>query len=112
VHKAPPKVLRKALRRASPARFVGFLDYKAEEAGRPVNKLHELDPRVIKCGAKIKSGKRAGETCGHLNYVMKDGRPLHQCSGCGALMRRNINAAENVYDSGQLTRQSGLEAAE
>jgi transposase len=112
VHKAPPKVLRKAVRRAAPARFLTFLKYKAQEAARPVNEQHEADPRVIKCGASIGQGKRKGETCGHLNYVMKDGRQLHTCGACGALMRRNINAVENIYEGGRLSRESGLEAAE
>jgi transposase len=112
VHKAPPVVLRKALRRAATARFLDFLKYKAEEAARPVNELHEMDARVIKCGARIVAGERKGETCGHLNYVMQDGRSLHQCGACGATMRRLENAAEVIHQSGRLSRDSGLEAAE
>jgi transposase len=112
VHKAPPKVLRKALRGAAPSRLRAYLKYKAEEAARPVNEQHPLDPRVVKCGARIKDGARKGEICGHLNYIMRDGRQLHQCSGCRALMRRNVNAVENVYESGKANRESGLEAAE
>jgi transposase len=112
VHKAPPKVLRKALRRAAPSRLVGYIEYKAEEAARPVTGMHMHAPNVIMCGAKIPDGPKKKKVCGHLNYVMRDGRSKHQCGACGAIMHRLINAVENIAESGRLSRESGLEAAE
>lgn len=97
-HKAPLKVLRKSLRRAAMGRFLGNIKYKAEWGGRTVTEGHVYDPRVQKCA-----------DCGHLNMVMKDGRQRHKCDKCGSLMRRHQNAAENQYESGKASRDSGLQ---
>lgn len=107
-HKAPAKVLRKAMRRAAAARLITYIKYKAEDGGRTVTETHALYPRVQICGAKLPTG----EACGHLNHMMKDGRVRHQCGKCGAIMHRQENAAENIYQQGVLSRDSGLEAAE
>lgn len=100
-HKAPAKVLRKASRRAAMARFLCYVKYKAEDAGRTVTETHTLMPRVQKCGG-----------CGHLNAVMKDGRLTHRCARCDGMMRRQENAADNMHQLGVISRTSGLEAAE
>jgi transposase len=100
-HKAPHKVLRKALRRAAVARLLAYIKYKAHDAGREVTETHELLPRVQECAA-----------CHTLHPVMKDGRAVLRCPDCGGMMRRHINAAQNIYESGKASRESGLEAAE
>jgi transposase len=102
-HKAPAKVLRKAMRRAAVARLLGYIKYKAHDAGREVTETHELFPRVQQC---------ANPKCHALHPVMKDGRAILRCPDCGGVMRRHLNAAENIYESGKASREAGLEAAE
>jgi transposase len=100
-HKAPHRVLRKAMRRAAVARLLTYIKYKAHDAAREVTETHELFPRVQECAG-----------CQALHPVMKDGRALLRCPDCGGAMRRHLNAAENIYESGKASRESGLEAAE
>lgn len=99
-HKAPGPVLRKAMRRAATARFLGYIKYKADDAARTVTETHPQYPRVQECRA-----------CGVLNELMKDGRAAMRCKNedCGAILRRNRNAADNIRHMGDLSRQSGLE---
>lgn len=102
-HKAPHRVLRKALRRAAVARLLHFIKYKAGDGARTVTETHELYPRAQECRA-----------CGTLNATMKDGRPVTICGNkkCGAVLHRNLNAADNIRQQGVVARNSGLEAAE
>ena len=77
--------LAKSIHDAGWAGFVSMLEYKAGLYGREFHRIGRFEPTSQVCSA-----------CG-----AKDGpKPLHirawRCSGCGAHLDRDINAADNV----------------
>nr|WP_278265182.1 RNA-guided endonuclease TnpB family protein [Nocardia sp. AG03] len=81
--------LAKSVHNAGWAQFVGMLEYKAVRYGRVFGKVGRWFPSSQLCS-----------TCG-----VQDGpKPLStrewQCTACGAVHHRDLNAAENIHAAG------------
>lgn len=89
-----PKSLTKANRRAAMAQFRGYLGYKAVDHGRVYNETHALFAEVQKCSV-----------CGKLHYMPLEKRTM--ICDCGNREPRQVNAAQNEYEQGQIAKAAG-----
>ncbi len=82
-------ILAKSVHDAGWGRFLLMLEYKARRYGRPFVRIHRFFPSSQRCA-----------TCG----LSGGPQPLHVrvriCTGCGARLERDLNAARNIKAEG------------
>ncbi len=81
--------------------FFGFLEYKAEEAGRTIIRIPRFEP----------SSKTCSE-CGAVNQDLKLSDRQWVCKSCGVLHDRDYNAAKNINRVGQTLQEVTYENAQ
>jgi putative transposase len=85
-------------------KFIRYLEYKAEEAGRQVIKIPRFEPSSKTCSV-----------CGSINDNLKLSDRQWLCENCGTLHDRDLNAAKNIKRVGQthqaLTKENTLSVA-
>jgi len=74
--------------------FIGFLEYKAAEAGRALIRIPRFEP----------SSKTCSE-CGAINKELKLSDRQWLCQGCGVLHDRDHNAAKNINRVGLIRQE-------
>lgn len=93
--------LAKSISDTSWGTFFGFLEYKAEEAGRTIIRIPRFEP----------SSKTCSE-CGAINQDLKLSDRQWVCQSCGVLHDRDYNAAKNIRRVGQTLQELTYENAQ